>query len=121
MTEQIRNGRKRRGIVITVVAIGLAACAIIASPPHDLVAKNDHGALAAWYDNEAIHLRKHAKDMMLMAEEYEKHPGPSTHGVISPKLDFLAHCRSLITMYTKAAEEADLLAQGHRDMQKRGT
>lgn len=118
MTGQIRKWGRRGGIITTVVAIGLTACAIIASPPYDLVAKNDHGALAAWYDKEAVHLRKHAKDMMLMAEEYERNPGPGTLGVVSPKLDFLAHCRSLAAMYTNAAEEADLLAQGHRDMLK---
>lgn len=118
MTGQIRKWGRRGGIITTVVAIGLTACAIIASPPYGLVGKNDHGALAAWYDKEAIHLRKHAKDMMLMAEEYERNPGPSTLGVVSPKLDFLAHCRSLAAMYSNAAEEADLLAQGHRDMLK---
>jgi hypothetical protein len=108
MTGQIRKWRRRGGVITTVVAIGLTACAIIASPPYDLVTKNDHGALAAWYDREAVHLRKQAKDMMLMAEAYERNPGPGTHGVVSPKIDFLVHCRSLTAMYTKAAEEAPL-------------
>lgn len=115
---QMGEMEETRGGVATVIAIGLAACAIIAGPPHDLVAKNDHVALAAWYDKEAAHLRQHAKDMMVMAEEYEKNPGPSTRGVISPKIDFLEHCRTLAAIYTKAAEEADLLAQGHREMVK---
>ncbi len=51
-----------------------------------------------------------------MAEEYEKNPGPSPRGVVSPKIDFLDHCRTLAAMYTKAAEEADLLAKGDRQM-----
>jgi hypothetical protein len=111
--------RRRHGsIIATVVAIGVAACAIVASPPRDLVAKNDHTALAAWYDKEAAHLRQHAKDMMMMAEEYQKNPGPSSRGVVSPKIDFLDHCRTLAAMYSKAAEEADLLAKGHREMPK---
>ncbi|MGQ0811552.1 MAG: hypothetical protein ACT4OO_10060 [Nitrospiraceae bacterium] len=91
---------------------------MIASPPEELIAKNDHAALAAWYDKEAAHLRQHAKDMAAMAERYEKQPEPGTRGVISPKIDFLEHCRTIVAMYTKAAEEADLLAKGHRDMLK---
>ncbi len=106
----------RRGFIIALVAIGLAACAIIAGPPEGLVAKNDHAGLAAWYEKEAAHLRQHAKDMIVMAAEYEKNPGPGTRGVVSPKIDFLAHCQTLAAMYTKAAEEADLLAKGHREL-----
>lgn len=108
----------RRSVVMVLVLSVLAACAIMASPPRDMIAKNDHAALAAWYDKEAAHLRQHAKDMVVMAEEYEKNPGPSTRGGLSPKLDILDHCRSLAATYTKAAEEADLLAKGHRDMMK---
>jgi hypothetical protein len=86
--------------------------------PKGLVAKNDHAALAAWYDKEAAHLRQHAKDMKVMAEEYRKNPEPSTRSVVPPKIDLLQHCEELAGMYTKAAEEADLLAKGHRDMLK---
>lgn len=115
---QATQRRRHGSIVATLAAIGLAACALIAPPPADLISKNDHAALAAWYDKEAAHLRQHAKDMMIMAEEYQKNPGPGTRGVLSPKIDFLDHCRTLAAMYTKAAEEADLLAQGHREMLK---
>lgn len=108
----------QRGILWGLVLGGLVACAMIASPPEDLIAKNDHAGLAGWYEKEAAHLRQHAKDMTVMAEEYQKNPGPSTRGVISPKIDLLDHCRTLAGMYTKAAEEADLLAKGHRDMLK---
>ena len=108
----------RRSVLWGLVLGGLVACAMIASPPEGLIAKNDHTALAAWYDKEAAHLRQHAKDMMVMAEEYRKNPGPSTRGVVSPKIDLLQHCEGLVGMYAKAAEEADLLAQGHRDMLK---
>lgn len=106
------------GVLWGVVLGGLVACAMIASPPEGLIAQNDHAALATWYDKEAAHLRQHAKEMMVMAEEYRKNPGPSTRGVVSPKIDFLQHCEGLVGMYTKAAEEADLLAKGHRDMLK---
>ncbi len=118
MARRWKRWKRHGGIVATIIAIGLAACAIIAGPPRDLVEKNDHVALAAWYDKEAAHLRQHAKDMMVMAEEYRRNPGPSTRGGVSPKIDFLQHCETLASIYTKAAEEADLLAQGHRDMLK---
>jgi len=54
----------------------------------------------------------------VMAEEYRKNPGPNTRGVVSPKIDLLQHCESLVGIYTRAAEEAELLAQGHRGMLK---
>lgn len=104
--------------VATLVAIGLAACAIIASPPHELVAKTDHAALAAWYDKEAAHLRQHAKDEIAMAEAYRKSPDISTRGVVSHKIDMIHHCEALAGMYTKAAEEADQAAKAQCDMLK---
>jgi hypothetical protein len=58
------------------------------------------------------------EEMMVMAEEYRKNPDHSARGVVSPKIDLLQHCEGLVGMYTKAAEEADLLAKGHRDMLK---
>ena len=108
MTSQTRW--MQRGILWGMVLGGLVACAMMASPPQDLVAKNDHAALAAWYEKEAAHLRRHAKDMTMMAESYQKNPGPSTRGVVSSKIDFVPHVQTLADMYTKAAEEADQLA-----------
>src|SRR4030066_1935869 len=96
----------QRGVLWGLVLGGLVACAMIASPPEGLIAKNDHAALAAWYDKEAAHLRQHGKDMMVMAEEYRKNPGPSTRGVVSPKIDLLQPCEGLVGMYTKEAEDA---------------
>ncbi|MEC4890123.1 MAG: hypothetical protein RI101_08700 [Nitrospira sp.] len=107
-----------RGMLWGVVLIGFVACAVIANPPEGLIAKNDHMALATWYEKEAAHLRLHAKEMAAMAEEYRRNPGPTTRGVVSPKIDFLQHCESLVGMYTRAAAEAELLALGHRDLLK---
>lgn len=107
-----------RGIVSALMIVGLVACAVIASPPRDLVAKNDHAALEAWYLKEATHLRQHAKDMMVMAEQYQKNPSPSTRGVLSPKIDMVQHCQNLAAIYTKAAEEAEVMARAHRDAMK---
>ena len=114
----IRKRWIQHGALWGLVLGGVVACAMIASAPEDLIAKNDHAGLASWYEKEATHLRQHAKDMTVMAEEYEKNPGLSTRGVTSAKIDLLEHCRTLAGMYTKAAEEADLLAKGHRDMLK---
>ena len=108
----------QRGMLWGLILGGMVACATIAGPPQDLVGKNDHAALAAWYDKEAAHLRQHAKDMMVMAEEYQKHPDTGDRGVVSKKIDLVQHCESLAAMYTKAAEHADQLAQKHRDMLK---
>lgn len=42
------------GLVAAVMMmVGVAACAVIASPPQDLIAKNDHAGLEAWYVEEA--------------------------------------------------------------------
>ena len=93
-----------------LMVAGVVACAVIASPPQDLVAKNDHAGL------EAAHLHQWAKDMLVMAEEYQKNPGPSTRGVVSSKIDMVQHCQTLAAIYTNAADEAEVMARAHRDM-----
>ena len=108
----------QRGVLCGLLLGGVVGCAMIAHPHVDQIAADDHAALATWYDKEAAQLRQSAKDEMAMAEAYRKNPGHSTRGVVSPKVDFIQHCEAIAGMYTKAAEEADLLAQGHRDMLK---
>ena len=109
------------GVLCGLVLGGLVGCAMIASPPIGEIAQNDHAALAAWYDKEAAHLRQHAKDELVMAEAYRKNPS-LTHaaggGMAGHKIDQAQHCETLAGMYSKAAEEADLLANGHRIMLK---
>ena len=111
-----KNRNLLRGLVAVLMMVGVVACAVIASPPQDLVAKNDHAGLETWYVKEAAHLRQRSKDMLVMAEEYQKNPGPSTRGVASPKIDMVQHCQSLAAMYTKAADEAEVIARAHQDM-----
>jgi hypothetical protein len=93
---------------------------MIEHPSVDQVAPGDHAALAAWYDKEAAQLRQSAKDEMAMAEMYRKNPGYTNPGVVSQRPDRLSnmiqHCESMAAMYTKAAEEAERLAQDHRDI-----
>lgn len=112
----MKNRNMWRGLVAVLMMVGVVACAVIASPPQDLVAKNDHAGLETWYVKEAAHLRQRAKDMLVMAEEYQKNPEAGSRGVMSPKIDMVQHCQSLAAIYTKAAEEAEVIAGAHRDM-----
>lgn len=54
-----------------LVMFGLVACAASAGPPRDLIAKDDHAALAAWYTKQAADLRWKVEEMRLMREMYE--------------------------------------------------
>ena len=113
---KIRNLVK--GLVAALMMVGVVACTVPSdtntAPPQDLVAKNDHAGLETWYAKEAAHLRKRAKDMMAMAEEYQKIPSRPGSG---PAKNILGqHCRDLIANYAKAAEEADVMARAHREM-----
>jgi len=103
-----------RGVMAALMVAGIVACATIASPPQDLVAKNDHAGLETWYVKEAAHLRKRTKDMMAMAEEYRKLP--SRPGSGPAKILLVQHCQTLVETYAKAADEADAIARAHRDM-----
>jgi len=111
----MKNGILLRGVIAALIMVGVVACAVIASPPQDLVAKNNHAGLETWYVKEAAHLRQRAKDMLVMAEEYQKNPEASLRGVMSPKIDMVQHCQTLAAIYTKAADEAEVIARAHRD------
>lgn len=103
-----------RGIAAIAIMFGLVACAVIESPPEDLIAKNDHAALTAWYAKEAAGLRWKAEEMRQMLEMYAKpsyEPAPK-----ESKAELIAHCKSFKEYYTKAAEEAERLAQVHREI-----
>lgn len=59
-------------IVALLVMCGLPACSFIETPPGELLAKNDHVALAAWYQKEAARLRQKAGEMNQMVETYQR-------------------------------------------------
>ena len=65
---------------------------------------------------EAAHLRQRTKDMTAMAEEYQKIHGASTPGAVSANFVLVQHCQTLAESYSKAADEADMMARAHRDM-----
>lgn len=84
-------------------------------PPRELIERNDHNGLSSWYEQEALRLRGKAEDMRQMAELYTK---PSYQPVPKEaRRDLIAHCRSFMDYYTKAAEEAEALAKLHREQQ----
>jgi len=115
----MKHGNLLKGLVAALMMVGVVACTVnpdTDSAPQDLVAKNDHAGLETWYVKEAAHLRKRTKDMMAMAEEYQKIQGPSTPGAASAKLVLVQHCQTLAANYAKAADEADMMARAHRDM-----
>ena len=114
-----KHGNLLRGIVAALMMVGVVACSENSSPPQapqDLVAKNDHAGLEAWYVKEAAHIRTRTKDMMAMAEVYQRIHGPSTPAAVSAKIVLVQHCQTLATSYAKAAEEAEMIAYAHRGM-----
>ena len=102
---------------VLLVALGLSACSFVATPPAELLARNDHVALAAWYENEAARLRQKAQEMEQMVEEYRRDPERAqrmmSHG--SPKVDFVQQCHILAAAYRNAATQAETLATSHRE------
>ena len=111
---------RRKGfikVLALLVALGLSACSFLGSPPGELLARNDHVALAAWYENEAARLRQKAKEMDQMVEEYRRDPERAqrmmSHG--SPKVDFVQQCHILAAAYRNAEKEAETLAKSHRE------
>ena len=105
------SGIRRRGW-FGILFLAMAMACTTMTPPRDLIERNDHTALTAWYANEAVRLRDKADEMRRMAEAYAE---PTYH--LSPKEsreDLILHCQLFIEYYSKAAVEADALASLHR-------
>ncbi len=107
-------------ILALLVVFGLPACSFVETPPGELLAKNDHVALAAWYQKEAARLHQKAGEMNQMVETYRRDPERAermmSHG--SRKVDFVQQCKILAAAYANAAREAETLATSHRDMMR---
>lgn len=109
----------QRSVLCGLLLGGVVGCSMVTSPPVGQIAQNDHAALAAWYDKEAANLRERAKSMAEMEVVYRKSPGYAQGMMGTGKtISIRQHCQALVGMYTKAAEEADELAKGHRGMMK---
>lgn len=107
------------GVLCGLLLGGVVGCSMVASPPVSQIAPTDHAAFVAWYDKEAAQFRQKAKDMERMQQRYKDEPHLyHMEGRTAPKFDMVQHCNNLIGIYTKAAEEADELSQGHRSMLK---
>ena len=78
------------------------------SHPKELVQRNDHAGLKTWYLVEAATLRGKAEEMRQMAAEYRTHQTQS-----NPTSELAQHCENLVERYTKAAEDAETLANVH--------
>ena len=88
----------------------------VSDPPTELVIRDDHRGLADWYQQEAVRLRSKANDMRRMKEQYNDplfQPSPK-----ETKAGLIAHCETFIQYYTRAADEADVLAKIHRQEDK---
>lgn len=96
------------GATLIALTVGCAA-----SPPRDLVLRNDHGGLTAWYQEEARDLRRRAEEMRLMGKEYEKYTPKQ-----GQQSNLVQHCQNLVEKYTKAAEEMEALAKLHMEQGK---
>jgi len=99
---------------VLLFIVVVTACST--APPRELIERNDHSGLATWYEQEAVRLRGKAEEMRQMIERYAVFSYPH----LSPKetkADLIAHCRSFINYYTKAAEEAEALAKLHREQE----
>ncbi len=109
----MKTSRQLSWFVLLFVVV-VMACST--SPPRELIERNDHNGLATWYEQEALRLRGKAEEMRQMVERYSVFSYPT----VSPKetkADLIAHCRSFMQYYTKAAEEAEALAKLHREQE----
>ena len=107
----------RWGSIFFVIGLLLVIYGCAETSTQRMIQANDHNGLATYYTQQAQELRDKAKQWEFTAEYYDKHSDP--HGKTEPK-QHAAHCRAIAQDYTKAAEEADALAQEHRAMRPHG-
>lgn len=73
----------------------------------------EHTAIADAYGAEAAELRKKAAEHRAMLASYDKAPG-----YLKEKSGLVQHCRSLIGLFEKGAEDAEMMAKMHLDLAK---
>lgn len=86
-------------------------------PPTDLVIRNDHRALAEWYEQDEVRLRNKADDCQKRIQQYEDpvfQPAPKEN-----KQQLIADCNSIIKYSAHAADEADALSKYHCQKESR--
>ena len=109
----------QRSVLCGLLLGGLVAFATPASAADPMPAITDHSGMAVWYEKEVATNRQKAKNMEEMKAAYASNPG-FVQGMagVGGKTDIPRHCELLIQSYTKAAEESDQFAKGHRSMMK---
>lgn len=113
--------RNMMGMVLAGVVglLGPVGCAT--DSPRELLNRNDHTVLVAWYKNEAKSLRSRAEEMRQMAEWFaaaasQSPPAPMEDFNPNPSsLSMEAHCRDLARTYEAAAEGNAALAKAHEE------
>lgn len=103
--------------ILCTVGLFLALIGCAETSTQRMINANDHAGLANYYAQQAQELRAKAKQWEHTAEYYEKHSEP--HGKTEPK-QHAAHCRAIAQISLKAAEEAEALAQEHREVRPHG-
>ena len=102
-----RSSTWKTFIGATLIALAVGC---VSTPPKELVQRNDHAGLTAWYQEEARDLRMRAEEMRQMAKFYET-PTPK----LGQQSSLVQHCNNLVEKYTKAAEELDALGKLHME------
>ena len=108
-------------VVIVGLALAIGAVGCASGPPQKLLEMTDHAGLAAWYEDQAYHLRAHAEEINQLNKGYE---GPfhgdkpmTFTGHRTTKKELQSHLRTVEMNYLTAAEEADALAKAHAEME----
>lgn len=120
------------GLVVTLVSGALALTSLASAAdtkvPNDTKMSSDmqmprsaadYTAAAAKYDQEAAELDSVAKRHAEMAALYRSRAIPGSKQQIAYST-LVNHCENLVDAYRKAAAEARMTAQSHRDMAKTG-
>ncbi|MEO8325789.1 MAG: hypothetical protein ABI618_08060 [Nitrospirota bacterium] len=100
-------------LVIGATFLAMIVGCVSSSPPRELLQRNDHAGLAAWYQQEARDPHKRAEEMHKLAKEYEiETPKQGQTSIL------VEHSKNLEEKYTHAAEAAEALAKFHAEQAK---
>lgn len=119
MNSTANSSRRLAGAIL--LAIALVGCASSQGGPSPELARQietastpeDHLALAAHYEREAVAARTIAGSHEKMSRSYQASPYEKGGGSMR------AHCLSLVKTYQNAAAQYDAIAQDHRQMAQR--
>ena len=103
----IEHGAKW-SVLVCVSLLLFVGCA--SNHPKDLIQRNDHSGMKAWYMVKAGIAQGKAEEMRHMAAEYRRQ---ETLSGSPPKLSL--HCETLVERYTEAATAAENMAKYHAE------